>query len=140
MLMPKRKTRRKRKFLGTRHCGRGNKKKGRGSGTKGGAGMAGSGKHKFTYITAYAPDYFGKEGFVRHSIRKEAPVANLYEIENLISKGLLEKKNDKYLFEFKGKILASGEIRSPVVIKAYSWSKRTEDKVKAAGGELSKLE
>jgi len=137
--MPKRKTRNKRKFLGTRHCGRGNKKKGRGSGTKGGTGMAGSGKHKFTYITAYEPDYFGKHGFVRHAVKYEMPAANLYEIENMVSKGLLEKKNGRYHFEFRGKILGTGELNSAVVIKAYSWSKKAEAKVKAAGGELSKL-
>ena len=140
IFMPKRKERKKRKYLGTRHCGRGNKKKGRGSGTKGGTGMAGSGKHKLTYITAYEPDYFGKHGFVRHAVKRELPTINLYEIENMILKGLLQKKDGKYYFEFKGKILGSGDIKSPVVIKASSWSRKVEEKVKAANGELLKLD
>lgn len=137
--MPRRKERRKRKFLGTRHCGRGNKKKGRGSGTKGGTGMAGSGKHKFTYITAYAPNHFGKHGFIRHAVKRKLNTINLYEIENLAKKGKLEKKEKIYHFEFDGKVLGCGEISIPVAIKAQAWSKKVEDKIKAVGGSISNL-
>ena len=64
--MPKRKDRNKKKRLGSgRMHGRGNKKCGRGGGTRGGRGMAGSGKHKYTYIVKYTEGYFGRKGFVR---------------------------------------------------------------------------
>lgn len=137
--MPKRKERKKRKYLGSRHCGRGNKKKGRGSGTKGGTGMAGSGKHKFTYITAYEPDYFGKHGFVRHAVKQVLPTINLYEIDALAKDGKLQKKDNTDYFEFDGKVLGSGEISTAVVIKAKAWSKRAEEKIKAAGGSISSI-
>ena len=43
---------------GTRNCGRGKK----GSRKKGGGrGLAGSNKHKFSWITKYMPDHFGHE-------------------------------------------------------------------------------
>ncbi|MEM3422432.1 MAG: uL15 family ribosomal protein [Candidatus Bilamarchaeaceae archaeon] len=137
--MPKRKERKKRKYLGTRHCGRGNKKKGRGSGTKGGTGMAGSGKHKFTYITAHAPDYFGKRGFVRHGVKSDYNTINLYELDDLAKKDQLEKKDGIYYFEFKGKVLGTGEIKIPIIVKANAWSKKAENKIKAAGGNISKF-
>ena len=63
-----RKEKRKRKYFGTRRWGVGNIKNARGHGSKGGAGMAGSGlgtgsKHKFTYITAKHPELIRKVGF-----------------------------------------------------------------------------
>ncbi len=140
--MPKRKSRNKTKRLGAgRTHGRGNKKCGRGGGTRGGRGMAGSGKHKYTYIVVYeGKDYFGRSGFVRHVSKKKIPVSNLYEIDSKATKGKLEKKEGKLYYEFKGKILGAGVISAPVAIKALSWSKKAEEKIKAAGGDISKIE
>ena len=139
--MPMRKSKQKTKRLGTgRMFGRGNKKKGRGSGTKGGTGMAGTGKHKFTMVNTIVGGYFGKHGFIRHGPTKIVKVSNLYDIENKALKGKLEKKGTKLYYEFKGKILGTGSITSAVAVKAYSWSKHAEEKIKAAGGEISKME
>jgi ribosomal protein L18E len=57
-----------------------------------------------------------------------------------MEKGAMEKKEGKFHFEFRGKILGSGGLRHPIVLKALSWSKIAERKVKESGGELSKLE
>lgn len=137
--MSTRPARQKSKFLGRRHFGRGNVKNRRGSGNKGGRGNAGLHKHKFTWVTRYEPDYFGKHGFNRPN-KKTVSIINLYEIENRVKHGTLEKKGTMYHFEFDGKILGTGVLSSPVTIKARAWSKGVEEKVKQAGGSLAKFE
>jgi len=139
--MVKRKERRHRKYLASRSHGRGNIKRGRGGGTRGGVGKAGLCKHKGTYLTAKDKDYFGRSarGFVNPVKKPRTDVSHLYDINQRAITGKLEKKGEKYVFEFKGKILATGSITVPLSIKALGWSKRTEEKVKAAGGEISKL-
>ena len=126
---------RKRKKIGTmrgsRSCGTGNVKNKRGSGNKGGVGNAGLHKHKWSWITANDPDRYGREGLKRRSV--QGKVMNLYEINSLAEGGKKE-------MEFKGKVLATGKIRHPVAVKALSWSARAEEKIKAAGGSISKLE
>ena len=62
---------RNRKFFGTRNHGKGNAKNRRGKGGKGGWGRAGMHKHRFTYITAYEPDYFGVPGFAAKALSKK---------------------------------------------------------------------
>ena len=55
-----RKKKKVKKIRGSRTCGEGSHKKRRGAGNKGGRGMAGGHKHKWTWIIKYMPDYFGK--------------------------------------------------------------------------------
>ncbi|HLC68397.1 MAG TPA: uL15 family ribosomal protein [Candidatus Bilamarchaeaceae archaeon] len=137
--MPRRKERKKKKYLGHRSFGHGNVKNRRGSGNRGGRGAAGRAKHHFTWVTRYDPDYFGRRGFHPVGHRSFLPVINLYDIEEQARKGKLEKKEGKFYFEFKGKVLATGFLELPVHIKAQAWSKRCEEKVKKAGGALEKL-
>lgn len=139
MFMTKRKGTQKKNYLGLRSFGRGNVKNRRGSGNRGGRGKAGLHKHKFTWITRYDPDYFGKHGFFRPN-KKITDVINLYAINQKARSNKLEKKEGKYYFEFNGKILGTGELSFPVMIKASAWSKGVEEKVKKAGGELVKIE
>lgn len=137
--MSKRPERQKSKFLGRRRFGRGNVKNRRGSGNKGGRGAAGLHKHKFTWVTKNDPTYFGKHGFSRPN-RKSVDIINLYEIENRIKQGTLEKKGDGFYFEFDGKILSTGDLSKAVTIKARAWSKNVEEKVKKSGGSLVRFE
>ena len=130
--MPERKKRKIGKFRGTRHCGTGNVKNKRGSGCRGGGGNAGLHKHIWSWVTANEPDRYGREGLKRR--RPQGPVLNLYEIDTLAQN---EGKKD---IAFKGKVLATGRIMHPVNIKAFSWSARAEEKIKAAGGSISKIE
>jgi large subunit ribosomal protein L15 len=124
---------RNRKFFGTRNHGKGNAKNRRGKGGKGGWGRAGMHKHRFTYITAYEPDYFGVHGFA--SLKKvKVKTVNLFQIEQLAVAGKLEQKGGKAYFEFEGKVLGSGTISKPVVVKAASFSKGVMEKIKKAGG------
>lgn len=140
--MAKRKGKKHRSYLGSRSHGRGNAKKGRGSGERGGVGNAGRCKHKGSWIAVHEKDYFGKSsrGFVCPVKRPEKDIAHLYEINQKALAGKLERKGDRYSFEIKGKVLSTGKLTVPISIKAFEWSKRTEEKVKAAGGEIIKLE
>jgi len=137
--MPRRKTRSKRKHLGKRSHGKGRKKRRRGSGSRGGVGNAGLHKHKFSWTVNNEPDRFGAHGFDRKGVKKQIPAINLYDVNRKITTGKIEKKEGKYSFEFRGKILGTGRITAPVAISAVSWSKKAEEKVKKAGGELVKL-
>jgi ribosomal protein L18E len=66
-------------------------------------------------------------------------VAHLYDINQKAMLNQLEKKEGKYVFEFDGKILATGSVTLPLAIRAASWSRNVEEKLKAAGGIISKL-
>jgi large subunit ribosomal protein L15 len=138
-MVSRRKPRQKSKYLGRRRFGGGDVKNSRGSGNRGGRGNAGRCKHKGTWIAVYAKNYFGKFGFVSPTT-KDVPVAHLFDINQRAISNKLEKKGDKFLFEFKGKILSTGVLSVPLAIKAFGWSKKTEEKVKLAGGTMEKLE
>ena len=138
-MVSRRKPRQKRAFLGRRRFGKGDVKNSRGSGNKGGKGNAGRCKHKGTWVAVYAPGYFGKYGFANPNGTK-IPVFHLFDINQKAVCGKLEKKEGKFLFEFKGKVLSTGNATVPLLIRAASWSKRVEEKLKAAGGSIEKLE
>jgi len=137
--MTKRKGSQKREYLGHRSHGRGNVKNRRGSGNRGGRGMAGICKHKWSWAVKNVRGcYFGKTGFVR-PVGSETPVMHLYDINQKAMLNKLEKAEGKYVFEFDGKILATGTVTLPLAIRAVSWSRNVEEKVKAAGGAITKL-
>ncbi|MFH1393884.1 MAG: uL15 family ribosomal protein [Candidatus Micrarchaeota archaeon] len=135
----RRKAGQKKKYLGKRSFGCGNCKNRRGSGNRGGRGKAGICKHKGTWAAKYAPGYFGKHGFANPNSKSLIKVAHLFDINRRAILGKLEKSGDKFVFQFKGKVLATGNVTVPLLIKANAWSKRTEEKVKAAGGDISNL-
>jgi len=137
-MVARRKSKQKSKYLGKRRFGGGDVKNNRGSGNRGGVGNAGRCKHKGTWVAKYAPDYFGKHGFYNPT-KKSTPVFQLYEINQRAVRDKLEKKDGKYYFEFKGKILGTGAVTVPLIVKAVSWSKKTEEKVKQAGGQMEKM-
>ena len=101
--------------------------------------MAGIDKHKWTWAQVYDKDHFDKHGFVPPTT-KVVKTTYLYELEQGARANKLEKKGAKFYFEFKGKVLANGSITHPVSIKAYAWSRNVEEKLKAAGGDITKLE
>jgi len=136
----RRKKTKKSKLLGRRHFGGGNCKNRRGSGNRGGRGNAGRCKHKNSWVTVYAPGYFGKHGFIRPGKENaRLPVMHLFDIDRKALLGKLEKKGDKFLFSFDGKILATGKVGNPLSITALAWSKNVEKKLKEKGGEISQL-
>jgi len=140
--MVKRKGRRHRKYLGSRSHGKGNIKTGRGNGSRGGVGRAGMCKHKGTWLAVNDKDYYGSSvrGFVNPAKKPKEKIVHLYDLNQKALLGKLEKKGDKYIVKFKGKVLGTGMVTVPLSITADSWSKKTEEKVKAAGGDIAKAE
>ncbi len=123
-----RKGKRLRKFLGTRHLGFGNIKNARGKGDRGGVGKAGIRKHKFTWVTAKAPELIRSKGFVRWRATRLNTIT-LKEISGMNGEKL----------EFPGyKVLSNGGI-GKVVIKASAFTKKAEEKIKEKGGEAVRI-
>lgn len=143
----KRKEKRVKKYRGHRTHGCGNIKNRRGSGNRGGVGNAGLNKHKKTWTVKYAPEHFGNRGFVK-PLRKEQKVLNVFEIENMAKKEQKKPSSSTqpqsaqppFSLVFEGKILGAGEITIPVFAKAFNWSKKAEEKIKQAGGQIEKIE
>src|SRR3989344_7580596 len=91
------------RLRGRRTVGFGSRKKHRGSGNRGGFGMAGTGKkagQKRTLVLKYMPGYLGKKGF--YSLHKKkndnVKVINLKDISaklNIFERKGLAKKTDE---------------------------------------------
>ncbi|ASJ09924.1 50S ribosomal protein L15 [Thermococcus sp. P6] len=143
-----RRKRKVRKLRGSHTHGWGCKKKHRGGGSKGGRGMAGTGKRKntkWTWVIKYAPDHLGKRGFHRPKAVQYTPsVINLSDIdENLqlfLDMGIAVEEGGKVIVDVTGlgvdKVLGTGKLTRPIVIKARYVTPKAEEKIRAAGGEV----
>ncbi|MFA5019466.1 MAG: uL15 family ribosomal protein [Candidatus Pacearchaeota archaeon] len=117
------------RMSGSHTHGRGGKKKARGSGHRGGFGMAGTGKradHKKTLILNQDEKYFGKEGLKAKPRKLE--IINVGDIEIKFKEK--EVKLEKY------KILGEGEIHSAKTIYAGAASESAILKIEKAGGKV----
>lgn len=129
-----RKGKRNRKYFGTRRWGVGNIKNARGKGSRGGVGRAGARKHKFTHMTAYAPEEIRKVGFTNWNSKKYS-VITVGRISDMVSRSAVKDE-----VELRGyKVLSNGEITVPVKIKAEGFSKQAVEKIRKAGGEAIPL-
>ncbi len=135
------------KMRGTRTCGAGSHKKNRGKGNRGGRGMAGTHKGKWTWVVKNAPNYFGREKGFKMPNPERSTIINLHElderIEELISEGLAKKKGDKVEIDITDincdKVLGKGKITKPLIVKAPSFSGIAKRKIEEAGGEAVSL-
>lgn len=117
------------RMRGSHTHGRGFKKKARGSGHRGGFGMAGTGKradHKKTLILNYPEEYFGKKGLKAKP--KNYKIINVGDIENSAKGKEVDLKNYK--------ILGEGEIKTALTIYAKKASKAAVEKIEKAGGKV----
>ncbi|MDO8508412.1 MAG: uL15 family ribosomal protein [Nanoarchaeota archaeon] len=139
------KRRKSSRFRGTHTHGRGFKKKARGSGHRGGKGLAGTGKRgdqrKSLILNLYGNDYFGKDKALRKKQPVKLKVINLHDISNnlhtFIKSGKAKESKDIVEVNLPGyKILAEGSISKKLRITASSASASAVDKVKKAGGEI----
>jgi large subunit ribosomal protein L15 len=124
----------KRKYFGDRSWGKGNIKNARGAGDRGGVGRGGR-KHKMTYLNVYEKESLVHKGFAPW--RKEK-----FEIINLnaLSKKAAAMQEAKPTLELRGyKVLGTGKVTKPIVVKANGFSKSAEKKIKEAGGETVRL-
>ena len=126
--------------------GWGAKKKHRGSGNRGGRGMAGSGKRadqkKPSILKEYGNTYFGKIGFKRpQKILRKIKSINLYYLEEH-AESLGKKENDFYVINLHDhgydKLLGAGTITKKFKVTCESFSKKAEEKIKKLNGEIIK--
>ena len=123
-------------------CGTGARKKMKGSGHRGGKGMAGTGKRadqkKTLILKLYGHDYFGKQGITSKKTerdkRKRINLDSIYK--NLESFG--KRKGDAYEINLNSyKILAGQlEIKKKLIITAQSASESAIEKIEKAGGKI----
>jgi len=83
---------------------------------------------------------FPKRGFT-NIFKKEFQIVNLRDLERIkgVSTITADILAEKGIIKDKAKavkILADGEIKNPINIKAQAFSKKAEDKIKAAGGSI----
>ncbi len=142
--MTVRKRRKGRTQRGTRTYGRGCSKRGRGSGERGGTGMSGGHKHKWSYILKYMPDYFGKHGFTRPAaVRSSTSAVNVGDldenIEKLVQLGVARQDGDRFAIDVNrmgfDKVLGSGQVTHPLEITAKSFVESAKRKIEEAGGK-----
>lgn len=135
------------RYRGSHTHGTGFKKKARGSGHRGGKGMAGSGKRgdqkKTLVLNLYGNDYFGKDRAIRRKPSKKPKSINIQQIlDNLQTMLKLKKASitgDKISVDLKGyKILSLSpeKIEKKLIITASAASKSAIDKVKKAAGDI----
>ena len=123
-------------------CGTGARKKMKGSGHRGGKGMAGTGKRadqkKTLILKLYGHDYFGKQGITSKKTerdkRKRINLDSIYK--NLESFG--KRKGDAYEINLNSYKILSGqlEIKKKLIITAQSASESAIKKVEKAGGKI----
>jgi len=146
----KSKTKKVRKLRGSHTHGYGSKKKHRGAGSRGGRGLAGSGKRaaqkKPSIFKKYGKKYFGRYGF--KSLKKKIKAINIdyleKNIEKLVKKKLVKKEGNTFLIDLNKlgfeKLLGSGKVTQKFKISVKSASKKAIEKIKKAGGEIIKPE
>ena len=119
---------RKQRYLRGKKTGFGSKKKHRGGGSRGGRGLAGLHKFKWSWTVTQEPDHFKKPS-MKPKPKTTEPI-NLWQINDLALKNNLKE------VDLKGyKVLSSGELTLPLVIKAEAFSKGAAEKIQGAGGK-----
>ncbi|MEM0365579.1 MAG: uL15 family ribosomal protein [Acidilobaceae archaeon] len=142
-----RREKKSRKLRGrTRTMGWGSVGQHRKSGSRGGKGAAGLGKHEWTWTIKYAPDWYGKKGFIprRTSTKYEQKAINIGDLVEIIEK---QKAEGKQIIEDNmivvnltslgiTKLLGEGNINIPVKVIVPEASKKAIKKIEEAGGKI----
>lgn len=134
-----------RKRRGSRTHGWGQIGQHRKTGAKGGHGRAGMHKHKWTWVLRYNRDYFGRHGFFRPN-RREMRAVNLVQLatlaENLERSAGAKVVEGRLLVNLAAmgirKVVAGGKVSKPLLVVAETWTKRAEERIREAGGEIVK--
>jgi len=142
-----RRRRKSRKLRGrSRTMGWGSVGQHRKAGSRGGKGAAGLGKHKWTWTIKYAPDWFGKRGFLprRSKAGYHKTVMNVGDLAEVVEKlkATGEAKIEDGMIEVNladmgvEKLLGEGEIRVPVKVIVSEASETAIRKIEEAGGKV----
>jgi large subunit ribosomal protein L15 len=141
------KDRKVRRQRGSRTHGWGQIGQHRARGGRGGTGKAGLDKHKWTYVLAHDPTYWEKKGFVSaQSLGKKVKIINVGKLDDLVAKleseKKLEKKEDKLFLDLESlgydKLLGTGAVSKPLLVKVTSYSEAASRKLEEAGGQILK--
>jgi len=129
-----------RKMRGSRTQGYGRVAQHRDTGSHGGR-KCGRHKAKWSYVTTYEPDYFGKNGFTSpKSLRQKVKIVNVGEVDEMAERISTEKEKGKLLLNLEKlgytKLLGSGKVTKPLIVKVPSCSESAAEKIKKAGGEV----
>jgi len=96
-------------------------------------------------VVKHEPDYFGKKGFTStRSLGQKTNVINVGKLDELIERMAieerLEKKGGKVFLDLNklgyDKLLGSGHITKPILIKVASHSEEAAKKVQEVGGQI----
>ncbi len=136
----------KRKYYrGSRTYGWGRVAQHRRSGRKGGRGLVGYHKHKWTWVVKYAPDWYGKHGFTRHPsivpVYRSINVGLLDEIaEMLLERGIAEKEGEAIKIDLTkigyNKLTGAGRVTRPLIVKTIKATENAVAKIEEAGGKV----
>jgi len=134
------KLRKIRKKRGSRTQGYGRVGQHRCSGSK---GYRKAGRHKagWSYVLRYEPDYFGKKGFTSpKSLRGKGNIVNVGKLDEIAEKISTKKEEGKFFIDLENlgyaKLLGTGRVTKPLIVKVASYSKSAAEKIKEAGGEI----
>jgi large subunit ribosomal protein L15 len=129
-----------RKKRGSRTQGYGRVGQHRRSGSK---GMRKSGRHKhlWSYVIRYEPDYFGKKGFTSpKSLKQKENIINVGRLDEASEKFSTKEEKDRLFIDLKSlgytKLLGTGKVTKPLIVKVASCSKSAAEKIKEAGGQI----
>jgi len=110
-----------------------------------GSRKVGRHKHLWTYVVKYEPDYFGKRGFTSpRSLKQRINVINVGELDELVDKlsetKQLQRRGDKAFLDLDKlgyhKLLATGKITQPIIVKITTHSENAAKKIEDAGGQI----
>jgi len=129
-----------RKKRGSRTCGYGRVGQHRKSGSK---SYRRAGRHKYlwTYVVKYEPEFFGKKGFTSpQSLRRTVKAINVGELIENIEKFQPKVEKGKIFVDLEKfgitKLLGSGRVTKPLVVKVASCSRTAAEKIREAGGQV----
>ena len=142
-----RRERKSRKLRGrSRTMGWGSVGQHRKSGSRGGKGAAGLGKHEWTWTIKYAPDWYGKRGFTPRRSRASyhKSVVNVGDLAEIVDrlKSTGKAKMEDGMVEVNladmgvEKLLGEGEIMAPVKVIVSEASETAVKKIEEAGGKV----
>ena len=141
------KDRKVRRLRGSRTHGWGQVGQHRARGGRGGTGKAGLDKHKWSYVIKHDPTYWEKKGFVStKALGKKVSIINVGKLDDLANKleseKKLERKEKKIFLDLESlgydKLLGTGEIAKPMLVKVASYSEAASRKLEEAGGQILK--
>ena len=109
----------------------------------GSKGYRKAGRHKggWSYVLRYEPEYFGKKGFTSaKSLRQKVNVMNVGKLDEIASKFSTEKEEGKFFINLESlgytKLLGTGKVTKPLIVKVPSCSTSAAEKIKGAGGQI----